>query len=94
MYISVWEFVRPTEAVDFPPGDERLNRLRATAPGFIGKETIFDDSGLVKKIKTKWASEENAINFLLDNEDIVINANTNLIAYCDVTNITATRFLE
>ena len=94
MYISVWEFVRPTEDVEFPPGDERLNRLRSSAPGFIGKEVVFDDSGLTKKVKSKWESEEDAMNFMLSNEYLVINANTNLIAYCDVTNITATRSIE
>lgn len=94
MYKSVWEFVRPTAEVAFPPGNKTLNQLRETATGFVGKEVFFENNGLTKKIKTVWDSEQDAMNFMQAHNAAILEANEELIAYCENNNITATRTIE
>ena len=94
MYKSVWEFVRPTTDVAFPPGNRTLNQLRETAPGFVGKEASVANNGLTKTLKTVWDSEQDAMNFMEANSELIIEANNALISYCEDHNITATRTIE
>ena len=94
MYKSVWEFVRPTIEVSFPPGNSVLNQLRETATGFVGKESLVENNGLTKKLKMVWNSEEDAMNFMQANSEIISEANSSLISYCETNNISVTRTIE
>ncbi len=94
MYKSVWEFVRPSEEVPFPPKHAVLNQLREAAAGFIGKEVLVENNGLTKRIKMVWNSEEDAMNFMQANSEVIAEANGLLITYCENNNIFATRTIE
>lgn len=94
MYKSVWEFVRPSVETAFPAGNSALNAVREIAAGYIGKEVTFENNRLTKKLKTVWASEEDAMNFMQANTEIIAQANADLMSYCETNGITATRTIE
>lgn len=91
MYKSVWEFKRSSRHINFPPGNAKLSALRSIAPGFIGLDISFDDDGLTKRVQTSWESEDDALNFLNSNAEVIITANYELMEYCEIHRIQATR---
>jgi hypothetical protein len=94
MYISTWEFTRTSADIAWPAGSAEFNALRDAAPGFIRKEIAFENSGLVKKVKTFWESEAAAMDFMDAHPEAASAVNTALIQYCEENNISATRSVE
>ena len=94
MYTSVWELVRSAESIPFPEKNEVLDNLRNTATGFIKKEVALSNNNLTKLIKTRWDSEESAVNFLNNNFELLEQVNRVLAIYCEENNISITRSVE
>ena len=94
MYKSTWEFVRPSLTTSWPSGDAAFDRLRVQAAGFLGKEISITNNNLTKTVVTKWATEEDAQNFLNENSAATVQLNESLAAYCESNNITVTRSIE
>lgn len=94
MYTSVWELVRSSESIPFPEKHDLLDSLRSTAAGFINKEVQLSNNNLTKVIKTRWNSEENALDFLNNNSELLEQVNQLLITHCEENNISITRSVE
>lgn len=94
MYKSIWEFTRASQDTRFPPGNPAFDNLRSIAPGFLGKDITVSADNLTRIVVTKWATEEDALNFMDSNSIVANEINEVLIAYCENNNITATRTVE
>jgi heme-degrading monooxygenase HmoA len=94
MYKSIWEFTRTSQSTRFPPGNPEFDNLRSTSPGFLGKDITVSADNLTRIVVSKWATEQDALNFMETNSVLANAINETLITYCENNNITATRTIE